>query len=141
MSGCGAWPKASRGAMPPLFRIRRKGAGRKRAVDKDPDLREDLDRLVDPVTRGDPESPLRWTCKSVRVLAEELQREGHAVSYQTVAELLHEMDYSLQASQKKLEGNQHADRNQQFEYINRKAQRYLKLGEPVISVDTKKKEL
>lgn len=123
------------------FRVRRKGAGRKRAVDKNPSLREDLDRLVDPVTRGDPESPLRWTCKSVRVLAEELQREGHAVSYQTVAELLHEMDYSLQANQKKLEGSQHAERNQQFEYINRKAQRYLKQGAPVVSVDTKKKEL
>ena len=134
-------PKASREAGPPQFRVRRKGGGRKRAVDKDPGLREDLDRLVDPATRGDPESPLRWTCKSVRVLAEELQREGHAVSYQTVAELLHEMDYSLQANQKKLEGSQHADRNQQFEYINRKAQRYLKQGEPVISVDTKKKEL
>jgi hypothetical protein len=74
-------------------------------------------------------------------LAEELRHEGHAVSYQTVAELLHAMDYSLQANQKKLEGSQHADRNQQFEYINRKAQRYLKQGEPVISVDTKKKEL
>jgi hypothetical protein len=110
-------------------------------VDKDPGLREDLDRLVDPVTRGDPESPLRWTCKSVRLLAEELQREGQAVSYQTVAELLHEMDYSLQANQKRLEGSQHAHRNQQFEYINRKARRYLKQGEPVISVDTKKKEL
>ncbi len=71
-------------------RIRRKGAGRKRTVDKDPALLEDLDRLVDPVTRGDPESPLRWTCKSVRKLAEELQSEGHAVSYQTVAELLHD---------------------------------------------------
>jgi hypothetical protein len=122
-------------------RIRRKGAGRKRTVDKDPGLRRDLDRLVDPATRGDPESPLRWTCKSVRMLAGELRREGHAVSHQTVAELLHEMDYSLQANQKKLEGSQHADRNQQFEYINRKAQRYLKQGEPVISVDTKKKEL
>jgi Rhodopirellula transposase DDE domain len=85
--------------------------------------------------------PFRWTCKSVRILAEELQREGHAVSYQTVAELLHEMDYSLQANQKRLEESQHADRNQQFEYINRKARRYLKQGEPVISVDTKKKEL
>jgi Rhodopirellula transposase DDE domain len=122
-------------------RIRRKGAGRKRTVDKDPALRADLDRLVDPVTRGDPESPLRWTCKSVRKLAEELRRDGHAVSHQTVAELLHEMDYSLQANQKALEGSQHADRNQQFEYISRKAQRYLKQGEPVISVDTKKKEL
>jgi len=134
-------PKVSQQPPAAQFRIRRKGAGRKRAVDKDPGLREDLDRLVDPVTRGDPESPLRWTCKSVRVLAEELQRKGHAVSYQTVAELLHEMEYSLQANQKKLEGSQHSDRNQQFEYINRKAQRYLKQGEPVISVDTKKKEL
>jgi hypothetical protein len=84
---------------------------------------------------------MRWTCKSVRKLAEELRREGHAVSYQTVAELLHELDYSLQANQKTLEGSQHADRDRQFEYINRKAQRYLKQGEPVISVDTKKKEL
>ena len=122
-------------------RIRRKGAGRKRTVDKDSSLLEDLDRLVDPVTRGDPESPLRWTCKSVRRLAEELRQEGHAVSYQTVAELLHALDYSLQANQKTLEGSQHADRDKQFEYINRKAQRYLKQSEPVISVDTKKKEL
>jgi Rhodopirellula transposase DDE domain len=127
--------------LPSQSRIRRKGAGRKRTVDKDPGLRADLDRLVDPATRGDPESPLRWTCKSVRVLAGELRREGHPVSHQTVAELLHEMDYSLQANRKKLEGSQHADRNQQFQYINRKAQRYLKQGEPVISVDTKKKEL
>ena len=133
--------KVSREPLPSQSRIRRKGGGRKRTVDKDPTLSEDLDRLVDPATRGDPESPLRWTCKSVRMLAEELRREGHAVSYQTVAELLHKMDYSLQANQKKLEGSQHADRNQQFEYINRKAQRYLKQGEPVISVDTKKKEL
>jgi transposase len=122
-------------------RIRRRGAGRKRTVDKDSSLLEDLDRLVDPVTRGDPESPLRWTCKSVRKLAEELQHEGHAVSYQTVAELLHALDYSLQANQKTLEGSQHTDRDEQFEYINRKAQRYLKQSEPVISVDTKKKEL
>ena len=133
--------KASREARPTQSRIRRKGAGRKRTADKDRTLLEDLDRLVDPSTRGDPESPLRWTCKSVRKLAEELQHEGHAVSYQTVAELLHQMDYSLQANQKTLEGSQHADRDQQFEYINRKAQRYLKQGEPVISVDTKKKEL
>src|SRR5437868_6545211 len=128
-------------AAPRAQRIRRPGAGRPLLVSKDPTLLSDLDSLVDPVTRGDPESPLRWTCKSVRMLAEELRHEGHAVSHQTVAELLHEMDYSLQANQKKLEGSQHADRNQQFEYINRKAQRYLKQGEPVISVDTKKKEL
>jgi hypothetical protein len=133
--------KVAREPLPSQSRIRRRGAGRKKTVDKDPALREDLDRLVEPATRGDPESPLRWTCKSVRKLAEELRREGHAVSYQTVAELLHEMDYSLQANRKTLEGSQHADRNQQFEYINRKARRYLKQGEPVISVDTKKKEL
>lgn len=107
--------KVSGEALASQSRIRRKGAGRKRTVDRDPGLRGDLDRLVDPATRGDPESPLRWTCKSVRMLAEELRREGHAVSHQTVAELLHEMDYSLQANQKKLEGSQHADRNQQFE--------------------------
>src|SRR5260370_20684344 len=98
-------------------RIRRRGAGRKRTVDKDPSLLEDLDRLVDPLTRGDPESPLRWTCKSVRRLAEELQREGHAVSYQTVAELLHAMNYSLHANPKTLERNQHAAPNEQFEQI------------------------
>ena len=128
--------KAARGTRSGQSRIRRMGAGRKRAIDKDPTLLADLDRLVDPATRGDPESPLRWTCKSVRALAEELQQEGHAVSYQTVTELLHAMDYSLQANQKRLEGSQHADRDQQFEYINRKAQQYLKQGEPVISVDT-----
>jgi hypothetical protein len=133
--------KRARKIPPVQSRVRRKGAGRKRTAEKDPSLLEDLDRLVDPASRGDPESPLRWTCKSVRRLAEELQREGHAVSYQTVAELLHEMDYSLQANQKTLEGSQHADRDEQFEYINRKAQRYLKQGDPVISVDTKKKEL
>ena len=133
--------KPARPVSPTEARIRRQGAGRKRAMDKDPTLLEDLDRLVDPVTRGDPESPLRWTCKSVRRLAEELRQEGHAVSYQTVAELLHALDYSLQANQKTLEGNQHPDRDAQFEHINRRAQRYLKQGEPVISVDTKKKEL
>src|ERR1700676_4955747 len=134
-------PKAPTEPAPMQSRIRRKGAGGKGRADMDPTLSEDLDRLVDPVTRGDPESALRWTCKSVRILAEELRHQGHSVSYQTVAELLHKMDYSLQANQKKLEGGQHADRNQQFEYINRKAQRYLKQGEPVISADTKKKEL
>ena len=133
--------KKSKKAAALRSRIRRQGAGRKRASLKDPTLLEDLDGLVDPVTRGDPESPLRWTCKSVRHLAEELQREGHSVSYQTVSELLHDLDYSLQANQKNLEGSHHPDRNEQFEYINRKAKRYLKQGEPVISVDTKKKEL
>jgi hypothetical protein len=134
-------PKSARKTQAAPSGIRRKGAGRKRVMDQDSTLLEDLDRLVDPSTRGDPESPLRWTCKSVRKLAEELQHEGHAVSYQTVAELLHRLDYSLQANQKTAEGNQHVDRDEQFGYINGKAQRYLKLGEPVISVDTKKKEL
>ena len=133
--------KTARKAPSAPSRIRRKGAGRKPTVEKDATLLEDLDRLVDPATRGDPESPLRWTCKSVRRLAEELQQEGHAVSYQTVAELLHAMDYSLQANQKTLEGSHHADWDEQFGHISRKAQRYLKQGEPVISVDTKKKEL
>jgi hypothetical protein len=104
--------KAARKSPPRETRVRREGAGRKRIVDKDPGLLKDLDRVVDPVTRGDPESPLRWTCKSVRRLAAELQREGHLVSYQAVAELLHEMDYSLQANQKTLEGSQHADRDE-----------------------------
>jgi len=134
-------PTAARKIPSAQARIRRHGAGRKRTAQKDATLLEDLDRLVDPATRGDPESPLRWTCKSVRRLAEELQQEGHRVSYQTVAELLHDLDYSLQANQKTLEGSQHADRDKQFEHINRKAQRYLKQGQPVISVDTKKKEL
>jgi transposase len=96
--------KAARKIPPAQTRVRREGAGRKRTVDKDPDLVKDLDLLVDPVTRGDPESPLRWTCKSVRRLAEELQQEGHSVSYQTVAELLHEMDYSLQARRQSARG-------------------------------------
>src|SRR5688500_9283952 len=95
-------------------RIRRPGGGRKRPVDTDPTLREDLERLVEPVTRGDPESPLRWTCKSVRKLAEELRGIGHSVSHQLVAELLHELAYSLQANRKVLEGSQHPDRDAQF---------------------------
>jgi hypothetical protein len=133
--------KAAHKTPPAPTRIRREGAGRKRAVDKDLDLVKDLDRLIDPITRGDSESLLRWTCKSVRRLAEELRQEGHSVSYQTVAELLHQMDYSLQANRKTLEGTRHADRDKQFEFINRKAQRYLKQGEPVISADTRKIEL
>jgi hypothetical protein len=121
--------------------IRRRGAGRKRAVDKEPRLLVDLERLVDPATRGDPESPLRWTSKSVRKLAEELQRQGHQVSHETVAELLRKKDYSLQSNRKTLEGSQHPDRDPQFQHINAKAQQYLSRGEPVISVDSKKKEL
>ena len=122
-------------------RVRRPGGGRKRATSTDRTLRGDLERLVEPVTRGDPESPLRWTCKSVRKLAEELRGIGHRVSHQLVAELLHELEYSLQANRKVLEGSQHPDRNAQFEYLNDRVQRHVAAGQPAISVDAKKKEL
>jgi len=122
-------------------RVRQPGGGRKRTVDKDPKLLVDLERLIEPTTRGDPESPLRWTCKSVRVLARELNRRGHKTSHRMVAELLHDLDYSLQANRKTIEGTSHPDRNRQFEYISRKAKEYLRSKDPVISVDTKKKEL
>ena len=122
-------------------RIRRSGGGRRKAVATDTTLKSDLERLIDPVTRGDPESPLRWTCKSVRRLAEELQGMGHATSRRMVAELLHELGYSLQANRKTFEGKSHPDRNAQFEHIKAKVQAALKAGEPVISVDAKKKEL
>ncbi len=128
-------------AVAPRGRIRRPGGGRKRIAERDPSLKSDLEKLVEPVTRGDPESPLRWTCKSVRKLAEELQRTGHRVSYATVAELLHELGYSLQANRKTKEGSSHPDRHAQFEHINGKVKRYLAGKQPVISVDTKKKEL
>ena len=122
-------------------RIRRQGGGRKKTVSKDPRLVEDLERLVEPMTRGDPESPLRWTCKSLRKLAEELARQGHQVSHQLVSELLHELGYSLQATRKTLEGGEHPDRNAQFEHINAQVEAFLEAGEPVVSVDAKKKEL
>ncbi len=122
-------------------RIRRIGGGRKTTVSKDASLREDLERLVEPVTRGDPESPLRWTCKSVRKLATELSLRGHRVSHQLVSELLHELGYSLQANRKTREGGDHPDRDAQFEYVNAQAESFLAAGEPVVSVDAKKKEL
>jgi transposase len=122
-------------------RIRRVGGGRKKTVTKDLSLDEDLEGLVEPVTRGDPESPLRWTCKSVRKLAVELNRQGHQVSHQLVSELLHELGYSLQANRKTHEGGEHLDRNAQFEQINAQTKIFLAQGEPVISVDAKKKEL
>ena len=122
-------------------RVRREGAGRPRAVERDTTLRPDLEALIEPTSRGDPKSPLRWTCKSVRRLAAELQRTGHTVSHQTVSELLHVMGYSLQANRKVLEGSSHPDRNAQFAYLNGAVQLQLAEGEPVISVDTKKKEL
>jgi transposase len=125
----------------PAHRIRRPGGGRTRRVQADHTLQADLERLIDPVTWGDPESPLRWTCKSVRKLAEELRGLGHTTSHRMVAELLHELGYSLQANRKTIEGKSHPDRNAQFEFINTKVQAALRAGEPVISVDAKKKEL
>jgi len=122
-------------------RIRRPGGGRRKAVDKDPTLLTDLERLVDPGSRGDPMSPLRWTCKSVRRLATELTEMGHAIGPSLVARLLHQLGYSLQANRKVIEGSAHPDRNAQFEHINAIAEARLATGEPVISVDTKKKEL
>ena len=129
-------PKPSRGQ-----RIRRKGAGRKRTVNQDATLKGDLEALVEPVTRGDPESPLRWTCKSVRQLASQLNKAGHRTSHRMVAELLHAMDYSLQANRKTLEGASHPDRDAQFHHISSKIREFQTAREPVISVDTKKKEL
>jgi len=122
-------------------RIRRAGGGRKRSQEKDATLLADLDRLLDPATRGDPMSPLRWTCKSTPKLAAELQAQGHDVSQSTVWRLLDELDYSMQSNRKTREGTGHADRNAQFEFIDRSAKDFLVRGLPVISVDTKKKEL
>ena len=125
----------------PISRVRRPGAGRKSLVEKDPDLLSDLEALVEPGARGDPETSLRWTLKSVRGLSRELHRRGHEVSYPVVAELLAKNGYSLQGNQKTKEGTRHPDRNAQFEYINAQATAQLRAGEPVISVDSKKKEL
>ena len=125
----------------PAGRARRPGGGRKRLREKDPGLVGALEALVDPETRGDPESPLRWTCKSVRELAEALGRAGHPVSYETVRVLLEEAGYSLQANAKKLEGASHPDRDAQFRYLNEQVKTLLAAGQPVVSVDAKKKEL
>jgi transposase len=122
-------------------RVRRPGGGRKRKVDKDQTLLADLEKLVEPTTRGEPESPLRWTCKSLRNLAGELVSMGHAVSYRTVGRLLKTLGYSLQANRKTFEGSSHPDRDAQFHYISQKSKEQLAAGNPAISVDTKKKEL
>lgn len=122
-------------------RVRREGAGRKRTVDQDAALKRDLEALAEPVTGGDPESPLRWTCKSVRQLAAELKRMRHRASHRLVAELLHAMDYSLQANRKTLEGASHPDRDAQFHHISDKIREFQAGRQPVISVNTKKKEL
>lgn len=128
-------------AAPVVGRSRRVGAGRKKATVRDPGLAAALEALISPLTRGDPCSLLRWTCKSVRVLSDELTRQGHNVGRVTVGELLHEAGYSLQGNLKVLEGSQHADRDGQFRYIQQCAEEHIKAGQPVISVDTKKKEL
>ncbi len=122
-------------------RLRKPGGGRKRLSETDPQLSVELDRLVAPLTRGDPESPLRWTCKSTSNLAQELSLQGHPISARAVAQLLNVAGYSLQGNRKTLEGSAHPDRNAQFEHINAKVRRFQQRGQPVISVDTKKKEL
>lgn len=123
------------------LRVRRPGGGRKRQTQVDPELFDNLERLIGPGTRGDPESLLRWTCKSTTHLANELSRLGHPASPRTVGRLLNEAGYSLQSNRKTKEGDAHPDRNAQFEYIHQTAKGFQDRGQPVISVDTKKKEL
>jgi hypothetical protein len=122
-------------------RCRRRGAGRPFLETDDATLLSDLEELVDPATRGDPMSPLLWTCKSTRQLADALQTKGHTVSHRTVGKLLSCLGYSLQANRKTREGRSHPDRNAQFEHINRQVLAFQKAGQPVVSVDTKKKEI
>jgi hypothetical protein len=128
-------------ALAPDQRVRRRGAGRKALTERAPTLVAALETLVEPTSRGDPQSPLRWTCMSVRQLAAELRRQGHTVERQTVAHLLAALGYSLQANRKTKEGTSHPDRNAQFAYINTRVRAFQKRGYPVVSVDTKKKEL
>jgi hypothetical protein len=125
----------------PAGRIRRVGAGRPPIVVSDPDLADRLEALVEPLSRGDPESPLRWTSKGTRVLAAQLTEEGHPVSHQTVADVLRHLNYSLQGTRKTEEGEQHPDRDGQFRFINEEVRKALAAKRPVISVDTRKKEL
>lgn len=122
-------------------RIRKAGGGRKQLIKSNPQLLVALDQMVDPVTRGDPMSPLRWTCKSTTKLAEQLCQKGHRVSQRTVWNLLDELGYSMQSNRKRFEGTDHPDRNAQFQFIADKVQDFIQHGQPVISVDTKKKEL
>jgi len=126
---------------PPSNKIRRPGAGRKSAREKQPGIVEALEALVEPLSRGDPESPLRWTCKSTRRIADEMRKNGWTISNCLVDTLLREMEYSLQGNRKTLEGHQHPDRNAQFEHINAQVTKAMRFRQPVISVDTKKKEL
>jgi len=129
------------GTAAPLGRVRRAGAGRKNIVTTDPQLEPALERLIDPETSGDPESPLRWICKSTRTLASQLTRQKHPISHVKLAQLLHEQGFSLQSNRKTEEGGDHPDRDAQFRHINTQVKRFLAKGTPVISVDTKKKEL
>ncbi len=123
-----------------MEQVRKKGAGRKKLKDKQEGLLKAIDDLVDPTAKGDPMSPLRWTSKSVRNISDALGKQGFQASYKTVSRLLHEMGYSLQANRKSLEGSSHEDRDEQFQYINESVKAGLRFNEPVISVDTKKKE-
>ena len=136
-----ARPVAAPEPQTPVERVRRPGGGRKPLGVHDPHLLRALETLVDPVTRGDPMSLLWWTCKSAAKLAATLQTQGHVVSERTVNRLLHDLGYSLQANRKTLEGRAHPDRDAQFQYINRRAKAFQGQGQPVVSVDTKKKEL
>jgi len=129
------------GLHPPEGKLRRPGAGRKPITEEDPQLLESLDRLIEPETIGDPESPLRWVCKSTRSLSVELSRQRHRISHAKVAHLLHAQNYSLQSNRKSEEGEEHPDRDAQFRHINKEVKQALRTGLPVISVDTKKKEL
>jgi Rhodopirellula transposase DDE domain len=133
-------PQSGTGEPLPAERSRAPGGGRLALVDTDPTLLQDREALVEPTTRGDPQSPLRWTCKSTRQLAKEVQRQGHPVSYRTVAALLHALDHSLPAPRKTREGASPPDRNAQFEHLNQQVRAFQRRGQPVISGDAKKKE-
>jgi transposase len=125
----------------PVERIRKEGGGRKDLKEQDPKLLKTLDLMLEPITRGHPESVLKWTCLSTRTLADALKKRGHIVSHTKVGDLLKEAGFSLQSNSKRKEGNDRPDRNEQFMYINNKTEKYLANGFPAISVDTKKKEL
>jgi len=129
------------GDAPPSGRQRRVGGGRKAANQAAPGLLDALEGLVEPTTRGDPQSPLKWTCKSTRELSRELKKRGYPVSHTTVARLLKDAGYSLQSNRKTVEGKQHPDRNAQFEHIHRRVKSQQRAGQPALSVDTKKKEI
>jgi hypothetical protein len=126
---------------PPHIRIRKEGAGRKKLTQREPKLLSALEALVEPTTRGDPENPLRWTCLSTRQLAATLEKQGYKIGRQTVAYLLDELGYSLQGNQKTKEGSSHPDRDAKFRYIHDQVENFQRRGQPVVSVDTKKKEL